>query len=618
MKAVAEPEKPKKPKLTKGAWEEARALIWQHRRRLALGLSLMLVNRLAGLVAPWSTKWLMDEVVAKNRWELLPNIALAVGAATLVESATSFGNSQILGVAAQRAITEMRKDVEAHVMRLPIRYFDSTKTGILISRIMTDAEGIRNLVGTGLVQLTGSIITAFIALGILFYLNWRLTCVTIVILGSFGGGMAMAFNKLRPLFRERGKINAEVTGRLAESLGGVRIVKSYTAEKREELVFAKGAHRLFRNVAKSLTGVSAVTAFSSLVIGAIVIAMILIGGSSIRAGRMTIGDLVAYLSFTALMTMPVIQLASIGTQLTEAFAGLDRIREIRQMSTEDDEDASKQTLPHVRGELVFEDVLFEYNPGVPVLKHVSFRAPAGSTTALVGSSGSGKSTLISLVMTFNRPASGRVLVDGHDLMTVKLRDYRSQLGVVLQDNFLFDGTIAENIAYGNPHASRDEVQAVSHIAHCDEFIEGFEKQYDTIVGERGVRLSGGQRQRVAIARAILANPRILILDEATSSLDSESEALIQDGLRSLRQGRTTFVIAHRLSTIQSADQILVLEQGEIVERGTHDELLVKGGRYRQLYDKQYRFEKDRFINPGEDFTPEPEATVAPARTSNVL
>jgi ABC-type multidrug transport system fused ATPase/permease subunit len=607
---VAEPEKPKKPKLTKGAWEEARGLIWQHRRRLALGLSLMLVNRLAGLVAPWSTKWLMDEVVAKNRWELLPNIALAVGAATLVESATSFGNSQILGVAAQRAITEMRKDVEAHVMRLPIRYFDSTKTGILISRIMTDAEGIRNLVGTGLVQLTGSIITAVIALGILFYLNWRLTCVTIVILGTFGGGMAMAFNRLRPLFRER--------GRLAESLGGVRIVKSYTAEKREELVFAKGAHRLFRNVAKSLTGVSAVTAFSSLVIGAIVIAMILIGGSSIRAGRMTIGEIVAYLSFTALMTMPVIQLASIGTQLTEAFAGLDRIREIRQMATEDDEDASKQTLPHVRGDLLFDDVVFEYNPGVPVLKHVSFRAPAGSTTALVGSSGSGKSTLISLVMTFNRPVSGRVLVDGHDLMTVKLRDYRSQLGVVLQDNFLFDGTIAENIAYGNPHASRDEIKAVSHIAHCDEFIEGFEKQYDTIVGERGVRLSGGQRQRVAIARAILANPRILILDEATSSLDSESEALIQDGLRSLRQGRTTFVIAHRLSTIQSADQILVIEQGEIVERGTHDELLVKGGRYRQLYDKQYRFEKDRFINPGEDFTPEPEATVAPARTSNVL
>jgi subfamily B ATP-binding cassette protein MsbA len=428
--------------------------------------------------------------------------------------------------------------------------------------------------------------------------------------------MAMAFNRLRPLFRERGQINAEVTGRLAESLGGVRIVKSYTAEKREELVFAKGAHKLFRNVAQSLTGVSAVTAFSSLVIGAIVIAMILVGGSSIRAGRMTIGDLVAYLSLTALMTMPVIQLASIGTQMSEAFAGLDRIREIRKMATEDDEDESRQPLSNVRGELIFDDVSFEYNPGVPVLKHVSFDAPAGSTTALVGSSGSGKSTLISLVMTFNRPLSGRVLVDGHDLMSVKLRDYRSQLGVVLQDNFLFDGTIAANIAYGNPHASREEIKAVSTIAHCDEFIEGFEKQYDTIVGERGVRLSGGQRQRVAIARAILANPRILILDEATSSLDSESEALIQDGLRSLRQGRTTFVIAHRLSTIRSADQILVLEGGEIVERGTHEQLLASGGRYRQLHDKQYRFEKDRFINPGEDFTPEPEAVARPAARAN--
>jgi subfamily B ATP-binding cassette protein MsbA len=620
-RSMAEPVKPgapKKSKFTADAWDEARGLLWTHRKRLALGLALMLVTRLAGLVAPWSTKWLMDEVVAKGRWDLLPKIAAAVGAATLVEAAASFGNSQILGVAAQRAITEMRKDVEAHVMRLPIRYFDSTKSGVLISRIMSDAEGIRNLVGTGLVQLTGSIITAVIALGVLFYLNWRLTLVTMVILGTFGGGMAKAFNKLRPLFRERGQINAEVTGRLAETLGGVRIVKSYTAEKREELVFAKGAHRLFRNVAKSLTGVSAVTAFSSLVIGAIVIAMLLVGGSSIRAGRMTIGDLVAYLSFTALMTMPVIQLASIGTQLSEAFAGLDRIREIRKMATEDDEDASKEPLPDVRGEVAFEDVSFEYNPGTPVLKHITFTAPAGSTTALVGSSGSGKSTLISLVMTFNRPNSGRVLVDGRDLMSVKLRDYRSQLGVVLQDNFLFDGTIAENIAYGNPRASREEIVAVSQIAHCDEFISGFDQQYDTIVGERGVRLSGGQRQRVAIARAILANPRVLILDEATSSLDSESEALIQDGLNRLRRGRTTFVIAHRLSTIRSADQILVLEHGEIVEQGTHEELLARDGRYRQLYDKQYRFERDRFINPGEDFTPEPAAAVPAARTSNTL
>jgi subfamily B ATP-binding cassette protein MsbA len=385
-------------------------------------------------------------------------------------------------------------------------------------------------------------------------------------------------------------------------------------------VFAKGAHRLFRNVAKSLTGVSATTAFSSLVIGATGIAMMLIGGTSIRNGSMTIGDLVMYLSFTALMTMPVIQLASIGTQLTEAFAGLDRIREIRRMSTEDQEDADRMPLSDVRGEVAFDDVTFEYNEGVPVLKHVSFTAPAGSTTALVGSSGSGKSTLISLVMAFNRPAAGRVLIDGHDLTEVKLRDFRSHLGVVLQDNFLFDGTIAENIAYARPHASREEIVAVSRIAHCDEFIQEFEQKYDTVVGERGVRLSGGQRQRVAIARAILANPRLLILDEATSSLDSESEAMIQDGLKSLRQGRTTFVIAHRLSTIRSSDQILVLEHGEIVERGTHEELLAAGGRYRQLYDKQYNFERDRFINPGEDFTPEPEKVVAAAaaRASNAL
>ena len=608
----------KKKVFSPGAWQEARALVYAHRRRLALGLVLLLVNRLAGLVLPSSSKWVIDRVINQHHPELLLPLALVAGAATLVQAVTGFALSQILGVAAQRAITEMRKDVEAHVMRLPIRYFDSTKTGILISRIMNDADGIRNLVGTGLVQLTGSILTALIALCVLLYLNWKLTLVTIAILGAFGGGMATAFQRLRPLFRERGQITGEVTGRLTESLGGVRIVKAYTAEKREELVFAKGAHRLFRNVAKSLTGVSAITAFSSVVIGTTGVAMMLIGGNSIRNGSMTIGDLVMYLSFTALMTMPVIQLASIGTQLSEAFAGLDRIREIRRMATEDQEDADRAPLSDVRGEVEFDNVTFEYNAGTPVLKHVSFRAPAGSTTALVGSSGSGKSTLISLVMTFNRPLSGCVLVDGHDLTSLKLRDYREHLGVVLQDNFLFDGTVAENIAYARPHASRDEIRAVSRIAHCDEFVEGFEKGYDTIVGERGVRLSGGQRQRVAIARAILANPKILILDEATSSLDSESEAMIQDGLKALRQGRTTFVIAHRLSTIRSSDQILVLEHGEIVESGTHEELLVKGGRYRQLYDKQYHFEKDRFINPGEDFTPEPERVAAPARVSTTL
>jgi subfamily B ATP-binding cassette protein MsbA len=598
---VAEPKK--KPNLN-NAWQEARQLVWQHRKRLSIGLALMLVSRLAGMVLPASSKFLIDEVIGNSRTDLLMPLALAAGAATLVDAGCSFALSQVLGVAAQRAIADMRKNIQAHVTRLPIRYFDSTQTGVLISRIMTDAEGIRNLVGTGLAQLTGSLVTAFMALGVLFYVNWQLTTINLFILAAFGAVMATAFTRLRPLFRERGKINAEVTGRLAESLGGIRIVKAYIAEKREERVFAQGIHRLFRNIAQSMTGVSATTAFGSVVVGAIGSVMIVVGGRSILAGTMTLGDLFMYIFFVGLLAMPVVQMASIGTQITEALAGLDRIREIKRMATEDEEDADREPLETVQGEIVFDHVSFEYEPNLPVLKEISFEAVAGSTTALVGSSGSGKSTLISLVMAFNRPMSGRVLVDGHDLAGVRLRDYRSQLGVVLQDNFMFDGTVAENIRFARPHATMEEVQAVSRIAHCDEFIEKFPRKYETIVGERGIKLSGGQRQRVAIARAILADPRILILDEATSSLDSESEAMIQDGLRTLRQGRTTFVIAHRLSTIQSADQILVLEAGEIVERGTHDVLLAHNGRYRQLYDKQYRLERDRFINPGEDFTPD--------------
>src|SRR6266540_4062994 len=511
--------KPKKKRITPAAaWREARELIWAHRYRLALGMMLMIVNRLVGLVLPASSKYLIDDVIIKHSSELLVPLALAAGAATLVQALSSFALSQVLGVAAQRAITEMRKSVQEHVERLPIRYFDSTQTGVLISRIMTDAEGIRNLVGTGLVQLLGGLVTASIALGVLFWLNWKLTAISILVLALFGGGMAYAFANLRPLFRERGKLNAEVTGRLAETLGGIRIVKAYRSERGERLVFARGAHRLFRNIATTMTGVSGLGAVAA----------------------------------------PIIGIASIGTQITEAFAGLDRIREIRRMTTEDAEDATRVPLDGVRGDVAFDHVTFAYTPGVPVLKGVSFRAAAGSTTALVGSSGSGKSTLISLVLAFNRPEDGRVLVDGRDLATVPLADYRTQLGVVLQDNFLFDGTIAENIAFARPHASPEEIRAVARIAHCEEFVEQFEQKYDTIVGERGVKLSGGQRQRIAIARAILADPRFLVLDEATSSLDSESEAKIQDGLRALRRGRTTFVIAHRLSTIRSADQILVL------------------------------------------------------------
>ena len=586
------------------AWRDARELIWSHRHRLALGMLLMIVNRLVGMVLPASTKFLIDDVILKHRRELLIPLVLAAGGAMLVQAFSSFALTQILGVAAQRAITDMRKSVQEHVARLPIRYFDSTQTGVLISRIMTDAEGIRNLVGTGLVQLVGGLVTAVIALSVLFYLNWRMTSITLLALATFGSVMALAFKKLRPLFRERGQINAEVTGRLTESLGGIRIVKAYAAEKREELVFARGAHRLFRNVARSMTGTSGVMAFSTVIVGVIGLILMLVGGRDVLSGQMTLGDFFMYAVVTAMVTVPVIEIASIGTQITEAFAGLDRIREIKRMTTEDADEADRQPLPETNGEIAFENVSFEYNESVPVLKNVSFNAPAGSTTALVGSSGSGKSTLISLVMAFNRPLKGKVTVDGRDLASIKLKDYRNQLGVVLQDNFLFDGTIAENISFAHPHASRDQIVEASRIAHCEEFVNGFADGYDTIVGERGVKLSGGQRQRVAIARAILAGPTILILDEATSSLDSESEAMIQDGLQSLRRGRTTFVIAHRLSTIRSADQILVLEGGEIVERGTHEELLAADGRYKQLYDKQYRFERNQFINPGEDFTPE--------------
>ena len=605
MTAPALPTKKKKVSLSV-VWREARELIWRYRGRLAFGLAIMLVNRLAGLVLPASSKFLIDRVLKNGEVRLLTPLALAVIAATVVQAATSFALVRVLGIAAQRAITDMRREVEEHVLRLPVRFFDSTQTGILLSRVMNDAEGIRNLVGTGLVQLVGGLVTAAIALVVLFYIKWQLTTGTLIVLLGFAGGMALAFTRLRPIFRERSKIMAAVSGRLTESLGGIRIVKSYVAERREDYVFAKGIHKLFRNVATTMTGVGGVTALSSVVVGAIGAVMIWLGGRDIIAGRMTLGDLVTYVMFTGMMAAPLIQIASIGTQITEAFAGLDRIRELRQMTTEDDEDAARLPVDGVKGDVAFENVDFAYVPDVPVLKRVNFHAPAGSTTALVGSSGSGKSTLMSLVMAFNRPGTGRVLLDGRDLATLRLRDYRGHLGIVLQDNFLFDGTIADNIRFSRPGATLDEVRAVSRIAHCDEFIDKFPEKYATVVGERGVKLSGGQRQRVAIARAILADPAVLLLDEATSSLDSESEALIQDGLRALRAGRTTFVIAHRLSTIMSADQILVLEAGEIVERGTHRELLALDGRYRQLYDKQFRLERDRFINPGEDFTPEPE------------
>lgn len=592
---------PGKPKLDRHVvWREARELLGGHRRRLALGFVLMLFNRAAQLVLPASSKVVIDKVLPHHDLHLLWLVALAVAIATVVQAASSFGLSQILGVAAQRAITEMRRTVQAHLIRLPIRTFDSTQTGQLVSRVMTDAEGIRNLIGTGLVQMVGGVITAIVALGVLFWLDWRLTSVTVIVLAAFGVGMAFAFSKLRPLFRLRGQINAEVTGRLVESISGIRVVKAYAAERREKLDFTRGVNRLLRNVAATMTGVSASTAMSAVAVGLIGTLVILVGGHDVVAHRMTVGDLFMYTYFTLLAAAPLIQIASIGTQITEAFAGLDRIRELRAWVPEDADDADRQPAGAIVGDVRFDDVSFSYEPGVPVLKHIAFEAPAGSTTALVGSSGSGKSTLVSLVMAFNHPEQGRILIDGRDLGGLRLRDYRQRLGIVLQDNFLFDGTILENIQFAKPDATDAQVLEAARVAHCDEFALRFDLGYQTIVGERGVKLSGGQRQRVAIARAILADPAILILDEATSSLDSESEALIQEGLARLRAGRTTFVIAHRLSTIVSADQILVLDDGEIVERGSHEELLELDGRYRALYERQYRQALDRYVNPGEE------------------
>ena len=599
---MTEPASKQKKKINySSAWVEARRIVWNARWRLFFGSILMLISRAASMVLPASTKYIGDEVFTNRRYDIIKWIALAIGISTLVQAVTGFALSQILGVAAQHAITKMRMRVQQHIERLPVSYFDSTQSGQLISRIMNDAEGIRNLVGTGLGQILGSFVTAVVAFGVLFWLNWQLTSAMIAVLLVFVAMLLYAFKKLRPIFRERGEITAEVTGRLGESLGGIRVVKAYTAEKREELAFARGAHKLFRNIARSVTGVSAVSSFSALVIGAIAVVMIVIGGNAVQSGTMTLGDFLMYISFTFLLAMPIIELTAIGTQITEAFAGLDRIREVMALTTEDELDQQKTPLPEIKGSIEFDNVSFAYEADVPVLKGISFTADAGTTTALVGSSGSGKSTILSLVLNFIQPNSGRILIDGKDLETVRLRDYRSHLGVVLQDNFLFDGTVLDNIRFANPEASLDRIKEVCRIANADEFIESFPEGYNTVVGERGVKLSGGQRQRIAIARALLADPRILILDEATSSLDSESEALIQEGLNRLRQGRTTFVIAHRLSTIRSADQILVVEAGEIVERGDHDRLVLLNGRYKQLYDKQYRFEQNLFVNPGEDY-----------------
>jgi len=585
---------------------DAGELIAARKGRLVLGFGILLVNRLAGFVLPFMPRYLLDEVLGKGRRELLPTLVAAAAGATIVQAITSFALSQILGKAAQRSITELRRRVQRHVGRLSVSYFDETKVGSLLSRVMTDAEGIRNLVGTGLVEVVGGVLTATIALVILLFLNLKLTAIALAILSLFGLVLLYAFKTLRPLFRERSKINAEVSGRLTESFSGVRVVKAYRAERREALVFSRGVHRLFRNVAKTMMGVSSVTAFSTLLFGAISVAILWVGSNDVLNGAMTRGQLFQFTALLALVVGPVVQIVSIGSQITEAFAGLERIREIRNETAEDAGDETREILPRVEGRVEFRDVSFEYQSGVPVLKGISFTAEPGTSTALVGPSGSGKSTMIGLVAAFYRPKSGQILIDGLDLSRVRLADFREQLGVVLQDNFLFDGTVFENIAYARPDASRADVLRAAAIARCDDFVRTMPEGYDTVVGERGVKLSGGQRQRVAIARAILADPRILILDEATSSLDSESEALIQEGLAELMKGRTTFVIAHRLSTIRKADMILVVEDGLIVERGRHEELLARGGRYADLYNRQYGVEANLFRNPGEAEKPEEE------------
>ncbi|HSY51339.1 MAG TPA: ABC transporter ATP-binding protein [Thermoanaerobaculia bacterium] len=588
--------------ILKDAWE----IIWRSRARLAIGIPLLLVNRLSSIVLPYMSKLLYDDVLAKGHVDLLPKLVLVSLGVAIFGGTTDYALAQILGIAAQRSITDLRTRLQQHVQRLPIRYFDSTKTGVLVSRVMNDAEGIRNLVGTGLAQIFGGVVTAGFATAFLFHFSAHLASLVFLAFFAFAGILFWAFSTARPLFKQRGEVYATVTGRLTESFSGIRIVKAYTAEEHEEKVFDEGARKLLNLIVGTMRTISSAGAMTTFLVGAVSAVVMYVGGHEVIAHKtnalvgMTPGDLIAFTLYLALVIGPVVQIVSIGTQLSEAFAGLERMREVLGETREDEADDAKNATPDIAGSVEFRDVWFEYTAGVPVLKDINLMAPAGKSIALVGPSGSGKSTMISLIAAFHRPTQGEIFVDGKPLADLRLADYRSHLGIVPQDSFLFAESIYDNIALGNPRASRDEVLRAAQIAHVDEFTDGFAEKYDTIVGERGVRLSGGQKQRVAIARAIVANPRILILDEATSSLDSESEALIQDGLNALMKGRTTFVIAHRLSTIRNADQILVLEGGEITERGTHSELMALGGRYRKLYEKQYGVAINRFVNEGEE------------------
>jgi len=593
---------PSKSEKRKNAWKslpDVWALMKPRRGLLALGFVLMAINRLSGLVLPASTKYLIDNVIGQKQIRLLTPIVLAVLTATVIQGLTSFTLTQLLSKSAQKMIADMRRQVQAHIGRLPVAYYDANKTGALVSRIMSDVEGVRNLIGTGLVEFVGGVMTAVIALVILIRTSVTMTGVAFAILLVFGYGINKAFATIRPIFRARPKINAEVTGRLTESLSGVRVVKGYHAETREEGVFATGVQRLLDNVLKTLTATSLMSLSAAGLMGIVSAIIMVLGAQKILAGTMTLGTFFMFNIFLGLLVAPVFQIVAIGTQITEAITGLERTREILNEKLEDDEPGRTQTLDRVNGLVEMENVSFAYDTRKEVLHEVSFRSEPGTVTALVGPSGAGKSTIIGLIAAFYVPSGGIVRVDGVDLSKVKLNSYRTQLGVVLQETFLFDGTIRENVAFARPNASEKEILAACEIARVDEFAESFENKYDTVVGERGVKLSGGQKQRVSIARAILADPRILILDEATSSLDSESEALIQEGLRYLMRGRTTFVIAHRLSTIRRADQILVVEAGRIIERGTHETLYALGGRYYDLYTKQHAVEANLFLAPGE-------------------
>ena len=562
--------------------------IWPRKKIIFIGLILIIIRSLAGLVLPYASKNLIDEVIPSKDMEALYTLLIVVCLALLVQTVTSFSLTRLLSVEAQLLISELRAKVQKKLLKLPISYFDNNKSGALVSRVMNDVEGVRNLVGTGLVQLIGGTFTAILSLVILIKINWLMTIFVLVPVAIFAFIALKAFAYIRPIFRVRGKLNAEVTGRLTETLNGVRVIKGFNAEDQENKTFEDGVERLFQNVKKSLTATALITSSSTLLLGLASAGIMGIGGYFIMQNTMTYGDFISFTLFLGFMIAPIVQMSNIGSQLTEAMAGLDRTQEIMEMDEEDDSTVRTVKLDKIKGDIVFENVAFSYDENKEVLHHISFDAPKGSVTALVGSSGSGKSTIAGLAATFLNPKGGKVTIDGIDISTVNLSSYRSNLGVVLQDDFLYEGTIRENILFPRPHATEDQLLAAVQGAYVNEFTDRFDLGLDTVIGERGVKLSGGQRQRISIARALLADPKIIILDEATSNLDTESEAFIQKSLHELMKDRTTFVIAHRLSTIQKADQILVIEDGNIVEKGKHDELIASKGRYWELFTYQSR------------------------------